>query len=195
MTREERVDWLCRLRADLNNGIILTPWNKEFTEVLNDVLEQEPCGDTVSRQAVIDAMFGLCDDGENPHIDAITDTIERIPSVTPQPCEDAISRQAVLDALDSGKYSNEFCEEHHIDWSINLGMAHIVVNELMPITPQPKIGHWEWVQYDYNPELGNWCCSECKSVVVECVPAGCGVPLYKHCPQCGSYNGGTEKCQ
>ena len=42
MTREEQIDWLCRLRADLNNGIIITPWNKEFTEALNNVLEQEP---------------------------------------------------------------------------------------------------------------------------------------------------------
>lgn len=42
MTREEQIDWLCRLRAYLNNGIIFTPWNKEFTEVLNSVLEQEP---------------------------------------------------------------------------------------------------------------------------------------------------------
>ena len=41
MTKEEQIDWLCRLRADLNNGVIFTPWNKEFTEALNDVLEQE----------------------------------------------------------------------------------------------------------------------------------------------------------
>lgn len=56
-------------------------------------------------------------------------------------CKDTISRKAVLDALDKSKYSNEFCENHHIDWSINLGMAHIVVNELKPVTPQPKTGY------------------------------------------------------
>lgn len=48
-------------------------------------------------------------------------------------CEDAVSRQAVLDALDKNKYSDEFCEEHNIDWSINLGMAHMAVNELEPV--------------------------------------------------------------
>lgn len=42
MTREERIDWLCRLRADLNNGVIFTPWNKEFTEALTEVLEPQP---------------------------------------------------------------------------------------------------------------------------------------------------------
>ena len=41
MTREEQTDWLCRLRADLNNGVIFTPWNKEFTEALTSILEQE----------------------------------------------------------------------------------------------------------------------------------------------------------
>jgi len=39
MTREEQIDWLCRLRADLNNGVIYTPWNKEFTEALTDVID------------------------------------------------------------------------------------------------------------------------------------------------------------
>lgn len=42
MTREEQTDWLCRLRAELNNGVIFTPWNKEFTEALTGILEQEP---------------------------------------------------------------------------------------------------------------------------------------------------------
>lgn len=51
------------------------------------------CDDAISRQAVLDAMYDLCDTGEtlkenpwrdNPHIDAITDVIEDLPSVTPQ---------------------------------------------------------------------------------------------------------------
>ena len=41
MTREEQTDWLCRLRANLNNGVIFTPWNKEFTEALTGILDQE----------------------------------------------------------------------------------------------------------------------------------------------------------
>ena len=42
MTREEQVDWLCRLRSALDNEFISTPWNKEFTEALEGILEQEP---------------------------------------------------------------------------------------------------------------------------------------------------------
>ena len=42
MKREEQTDWLYRLRAYLNNGVIFTPWNKEFTEALTGILEQAP---------------------------------------------------------------------------------------------------------------------------------------------------------
>ena len=53
---------------------------------------------------------------------------------------------------------------------------------------EPKTGHWEYVQYDYNPRLGNWHCSECRCVVIECVDKNekGGIPLYKYCPNCGA---------
>ena len=56
--------------------------------------ELKSCEDAISRQAVLDAMYELCDTGEtlkenpwrdNPHIDAVVDTIERLPSVNPRP--------------------------------------------------------------------------------------------------------------
>ena len=65
----------------------------EENERLKKALEQEPCEDCISRQAAFDAMCALCDTGEtltenpwrdNPHIDAITNAIENLPSVTPQ---------------------------------------------------------------------------------------------------------------
>ena len=72
MTREEQIDWLCRLRADLNNGVIFTPWNKEFTEALNDVLEKEPTTknlaadreDAVERLNAIKQLIGYDKDSE-----------------------------------------------------------------------------------------------------------------------------------
>lgn len=97
-----------------------------------------------------------------------------------EPCDDAISRQAVLDALDKSKYSNEFCEEHHIDWSINLGMAHIVVNELKPITPHPKVGQWVKT---FEPNEAEpfilWECSNCHKTVI-------GSMKSDYCPNCGA---------
>ena len=94
------------------------------------------------------------------------------------PCGDAISRQAVLDAF----------------WKLNVELSPTaiwtiqnMVKDVPSVTPQQRTGRWEWVQYDYNPKLGNWHCSECRSVVMECVDKNekSYIPLYKYCPQCG----------
>lgn len=54
---------------------------------------KQPCDDAISRQAVLNAMYELCDTGEtlkenpwrdNPHIDGVVEAIEELPSVTPQ---------------------------------------------------------------------------------------------------------------
>jgi hypothetical protein len=67
----------------------LAGWLKE----LKAYKEQEPCEDAISRQAVLDAMYELCNTEEtlgenpwrdNPHIDVIIDAIGDLPSVTPQ---------------------------------------------------------------------------------------------------------------
>lgn len=100
------------------------------------------------------------------------------------PATDAISRQAVLNILDD--MVKNYIKENDFDKA--QGVAWVKVQKLPPVTPQPKTGYWEWVQYDYNPKLGNWHCSECRCVVVECVDKNekGGIPLYKYCPQCGA---------
>jgi hypothetical protein len=66
--------------------------NEAYKKIMCHCEEQEPCEDAISRQAVLDAMYELCNTEEtleenpwrdNPHIDAITDAIENLPSVTP----------------------------------------------------------------------------------------------------------------
>lgn len=57
-----------------------------------------------------------------------------------EPCEDAISRQAVLNIIDS-------------DWKYE-GMEEYI-NELPPVTPQPKTGHWIPVS-ERMPEEHEW---------------------------------------
>lgn len=96
-----------------------------------------------------------------------------IKALEQEPCEDAISRQAVLDMMQMRMGGKELYK---------------AVYELPPVTPQPKTGHWEWVQYDYNPNIGNCHCSECHCVVAEGVYKNekAGIPLYKYCPQCGA---------
>jgi len=122
-------------------------------------LEQQPCEDTISRQAVIDAMCALCNTGEtleenpwrdNPHIDAIIDELDKLPSVTPQPCEDAISRQAAIDALEKvaelfpwrvpGK--RDTYDSYNGAWNDAIGRAEMEIEGLPPVAPQPKTGHW-----------------------------------------------------
>ena len=100
-------------------------------------------------------------------------------SEIPNTCGDAISRQAVLNAF----------------WKLNVELSPTaiwtiqnMVKDVPSVTPQQRTGRWEWVQYDSNPNIGNWHCSECRCVVVECVgkEEKGGIPLYKYCPQCGA---------
>lgn len=44
-------------------------------------------------------------------------------------------------------------------------------------------GHWEWVQYDANPQIGNFHCSECRYI-----PAIFNLSAQRmhYCPNCGA---------
>ena len=60
----------------------------------------------------------------------------------------------------------------------------------VPVEPERKMGKWEYVQYDGNPKIGNWHCSECHLIV------NLGfeyVPYYHYCPWCGVYMTGKER--
>jgi hypothetical protein len=94
-------------------------------------------------------------------------------SVKLQPCEDCISRQAAINTVvfECGEWA---------------GLAKEIskqFQQLPPVTPQPKTGHWEYVQYDYNPNLGNWHCSECRGI---CTEMHSIEDAYNYCPNCGA---------
>lgn len=120
-----------------------------------------------------------CDDNCSTQYDAgnmgeIIENLEEIAKALEQePCEDAVSREAVEDI---------------VMWYDGQGEMLDEIQKLPSVQPKSKTGHWEWVQYDYNPKLGNWHCSECRCVVVECVDKNekGGIPLYKYCPNCGA---------
>jgi hypothetical protein len=87
--------------------------------------------------------------------------------------DDLISKQAVLDGLASiAKVKARSDAQKSL-----MGRAMFFVEKLPPVTPQPKIGHWEWVQYDSNSNIGNWHCSECKAIVLH---------MPELCPMCGA---------
>lgn len=49
-----------------------------------------------------------------------------------------------------------------------------------------KTGRWEWVQYDSNPNIGNWHCSECDRMISGAITSYNPVYVYKYCPNCGA---------
>ena len=91
-----------------------------------------------------------------------------------------------LDRLD--RMSNQCRDATHFTskepdmWSYN-GMAKafdVVYNDLSKVEfeVRPK-GRWEWVQYDANPKIGNWHCSNC-NYINKC---DCTTDF---CPSCGA---------
>lgn len=55
-----------------------------------------------------------------------------------------------------------------------------------PLEQEPKTGYWEWVQYDSNPNIGNWHCSECRTIIPHMPEETDNTPIYKWCPMCGA---------
>ena len=89
-----------------------------------------------------------------------------------EPCDDAISKSATLDAIIKRlgiKNETYLLEAERVIYQQILAMP--------PISPKPKMGQWEWVQYDSNPNIGNWNCSECRCI---------GRSYFNYCPNCGA---------
>ena len=110
-----------------------------------------------------------------------TDAIKMgIEALEQEPCEDCISRQAAINA------AIEAADEW--DGGGNRNREKIIekaLEQLPSVTAQPKIGYWEWLQYDGNPKIGNWHCSECRTIVPR-IPEVDNTPIYKWCPMCGA---------
>lgn len=100
MTREEQLDWLCRLRSEI---YVYMP--KEWLIPMNNALdmsikalEQEPCEDAISRQAVIKVLINngvhFCD------MVKITSDIKDLPSVSPQePNVEELQKRSYLEGF------------------------------------------------------------------------------------------------
>lgn len=150
MTREEQIDWLCLLREDLNNGVIFTPWNKEFTEALTGLLDPQLCEDAKKYFNIIRDISQTCDLPYSFVDKKIKETIKELNALKKEPCTDAISRQAALDAIEKAQYSRDFCKEHHIDYSISMEMVRIVLHDLPPVTPKQSNAKCKWIKYNYR---------------------------------------------
>lgn len=84
-----------------------------------------------------------------------------------EPCANCVNRQAVFDIVERAQYKGDALSE---------------IEKLPPVTPAPKIGWWEYVQYDGNPNIGNWHCSLCRCICEKWR----NKPTYNYCPNCGA---------
>lgn len=84
MTREERVDWLCRLRCWVVAPPLMTAEQKsKFIEALTDTIEAlqtEPCEDAISRETVASEFADWF--GYNYQNQIFYKRIKSMPSVT-----------------------------------------------------------------------------------------------------------------
>lgn len=116
MTREEAIR-IIKIVLAIAEDFEITVQGEEFTEekckeaveMATKALEQEPSGDLISRQAVIDALYDI--EVIKYRID-IENVIKALPPVKPQPCKDAISRQALLDDLGMTEKTRKYGGDH-----------------------------------------------------------------------------------
>ena len=93
-----------------------------------------------------------------------------------EPCEDVVSRQAVLDEIDDTNRRGGFgCK-----LSYTRCRGHM--EQLPPVIPQPKTGHWEKVNTarEYNSDAYE--CSECKYIIWTYKDSD---RKWNYCPSCG----------
>lgn len=73
---------------------------------------------------------------------------------------------------------------YNYDWLKENWQTELKVMGVEPsVQPKPKTGYWEWVQYDSNPEIGNFHCSECNFMPASFNWAS---KHLKYCPNCGA---------
>ena len=118
----------------------------------------------------------------------IESAVKRIMQLKYEKSHDCLDREYLFQVLD------DFCGCDR-GATITLDTLADLVADMPSVQPGQKTGHWEWVQYDYNPKLGNWHCSECRCVFLEFVEKNekSNIPLYKYCPQCGAKMAGSEE--
>ena len=139
----------------------------------------------MTREEIISNLLYMKHSVKEDTIEDITIN-EAIKALEQEPCIDAISRQAainivVCDILSSAIVYGRTEEGMAARKAIVDGLKR-----LPSVTPAEKVGRWEWNQYDSNPNIGNWHCSECRTIIPHMPENTDNTPIYKWCPMCGS---------
>lgn len=147
MTREEKNEAL-NVLTDMANTLHLIPTTRQgkvFKMVLQELQkpEQEPCEDCVRREDALMALTGEYTESRGEILSKAIKRINALSPVTPsynsiktelESCTDAISRQAVAEVL--LKYAHSAEGKAFAEFLISQ------INNLPPVTPAEKVGHW-----------------------------------------------------
>ncbi len=157
MTRESMIKVL-RYKAEHIKAKI----KPEFFAEVADMLEQEPCEDTISRADAIRVASGYC------HPANIAKELAKLPPVTPDltECEDCVSRKELMDNYNGVETPVGYRKVVDLE----------VIKNMPPVTPQPKVGHWILTDDDLVY------CSECEDSYY---PRPIDASWY-YCPHCGA---------
>ena len=103
---------------------------------------------------------------------------EILKALEQEPCTDAISRSEAIKCISGDFYD---------DGDVVASRIYSQIAHLPTVTPVEKVGHWEYVQYDGNPNIGNWHCSECRAIVnYKPTYNWEKKPYHNYCPNCGA---------
>lgn len=101
------------------------------------------------------------------------ETADELIKVLEEPCDNCVSRQAVLE----GKVIHQSCDGVEIIKSYAVPVEYI--EQLPPVTPQLKTGHW--LPYaEENGKTVKWVCSSCRRV------KSITNDKTEYCPVCGA---------
>lgn len=152
MTNEQAIEMLSEIRSGYN---CFDESERPFYEALSEAIESLSCSekpnrsDVISRQDAIDTVYTLYDDdcfheserdiGWN---NAINNSVRKLKCLPPAKEEselgendELVRRQDAIDAIEKNKFSEEYCKEHNIDFSINVSMAKIALESLPSAQP------------------------------------------------------------
>lgn len=97
-----------------------------------------------------------------------------------KPCGDCISRREAIKMFTYNSKGEHIPDYDCDNFPVQIAMKTVkeMLRDLPSVTPQPKMGKWEWKPHPVLPYTGNWYCSECNLI---------GQSVYDYCPSCGAY--------
>lgn len=151
MTREERLDWLCRLRSCLVWFDVPPKERPMFEDALSEEIKDlsaEPCreaDDYENEIADLQNRLDIAEYDKERWKEKVTALEEKRKSLSAEPCEDAISR---AEALGNLALTN------------NKDDVYRMLTRLPSVTPKQKMGRWLAVENE-DMHTVDYFCSEC----------------------------------